>query len=455
MKALTCILIIILAAPLLNLRAQDYLISFTGSGEVTTLDSVLVENLIQNTTLRMKGSDVLHLLGAVSVFETSGNNEPGKIVLSPNPMMGNTRMQFFLTCPGETNISLLDLSGRILAQVRDFLSAGQHNYNIRAGKEGIYFVRIISGKYSTSGKLICSGSDNKDARIDYESTIASLEKNVDVKSNNEQKIMQYNSGDKLKLTGISGNYSTVVVDIPLSDKTIIFNFFACTDKDGNNYPVVLIGSDKGDVVDKQGEGGNLQIWMGKNLAYLPKVSKPDEQILKDPFYYVYDYYGRDIAEAKASYNYKHYGVLYNWIAALGACPVGWHLPSDEEWTSLEDYLLATGHNWDGSLDLEAVASSLATHHGWKISSVPGSPGCPIEYKKNLTGFSAPPCGFKSEYEFTRINEDIFFWSATEKINYTQLVWYRHISYSSTNVMRNSVHKGYGFSVRCIKDYGAR
>jgi hypothetical protein len=82
--------------------------------------------------------------------------------------------------------------------------------------------------------------------------------------------MQYNDGDKLKLTGISGASSTVVVDIPLSDKTITFNFYACTDKDGNNYPVVLIGSAKGNVGDKQTEGGNLQIWMGKNLAYLPK-----------------------------------------------------------------------------------------------------------------------------------------------------------------------------------------
>ncbi len=455
MKALTCILIIILAIPLVNLRAQDYLISFAGSGEEPTVDSVLVENLTQNTTLRIKGSDVLHLLGSVSVFEISGNNEPCKISLSPNPSKGNTRLQFFLTSPGETNISLLDLSGRIMTQVRDFLSAGQHNYNIQIGKEGIYFLMINSGRYSTSGRLICSGSHNRNTKILYENTNTSLAKNNDKKSNNEQKIMQYNDGDKLKLTGISGASSTVVVDIPLSDKTITFNFYACTDKDGNNYPVVLIGSAKGNVGDKQTEGGNLQIWMGKNLAYLPKVNKPDEGRLKDPFYYVYDYYGYDIAEAKATYNYKHYGVLYNWIAALDACPTGWHLPSDEEWQFMEDYLLGSGHNWDGSLDIEQVASSLATHNGWKISGTLGAPGCPVEYKKNITGFSAQPCGFKDELEFTRINEDIFFWSATEKINYTQLVWYRHISYSGTNVMRNSVHKGYGFSVRCIKDFGAR
>jgi uncharacterized protein (TIGR02145 family) len=27
--------------------------------------------------------------------------------------------------------------------------------------------------------------------------------------------------------------------------------------------------------------------------------------------------------------------LYNWPAAIAACPAGWHLPTDEEWKILE------------------------------------------------------------------------------------------------------------------------
>jgi uncharacterized protein (TIGR02145 family) len=39
-------------------------------------------------------------------------------------------------------------------------------------------------------------------------------------------------------------------------------------------------------------------------------------------------------------NCSTYGRLYNWSAALGACPPGWHLPSKEEFTLLTDYLVA-------------------------------------------------------------------------------------------------------------------
>jgi uncharacterized protein (TIGR02145 family) len=78
-----------------------------------------------------------------------------------------------------------------------------------------------------------------------------------------------------------------------------------------------------------------QIWMAENLAYLPEVTDHRSGSLELPNYYVYDYNGTDVNAAKSTLNYSEYGVLYNWEAAMAACPEGWHLPTDTEWKQLE------------------------------------------------------------------------------------------------------------------------
>jgi len=65
-----------------------------------------------------------------------------------------------------------------------------------------------------------------------------------------------------------------------------------------------------------------QTWMAENLAYLPAVFPPEDNSFTDPRYYVYDYNGADIEQAKQTENYKNWGVLYNAIAATqgNVCP---------------------------------------------------------------------------------------------------------------------------------------
>lgn len=133
--------------------------------------------------------------------------------------------------------------------------------------------------------------------------------------------------------------------------------------------------------------------MAENLAYLPSVVGPATDSETEPYYYVYGYDGTDVEEAKATENYQTYGVLYNWSAALTACPEGWHLPSDAEWTQLENYLANNGHNYDGTKGGVGakIAKSLASETGWNSSSVEGAignTGFP-EYR-NKSGFSALP-----------------------------------------------------------------
>lgn len=116
-------------------------------------------------------------------------------------------------------------------------------------------------------------------------------------------------------------------------------------RDNHEYKIVTIGE---------------QIWMAENLAYLPSVSKPEAAATSDgdPLYFVFNYDGEDVNAAKATKEYKTYGVLYNWYAAMnqknatggdaeaipsgiqGICPSGWHLPSKAEWKKLESFVVS-------------------------------------------------------------------------------------------------------------------
>ncbi|MCT4601267.1 MAG: Ig-like domain-containing protein, partial [Marinifilaceae bacterium] len=80
---------------------------------------------------------------------------------------------------------------------------------------------------------------------------------------------------------------------------------------------------------------NGKTWLAENYAYLPKVNKEKDLSNDEARVYVLQYDGEDLDEAKASENYKKYGALYNYKAAIEYCPEGWHLATNEDWKELE------------------------------------------------------------------------------------------------------------------------
>jgi uncharacterized protein (TIGR02145 family) len=191
--------------------------------------------------------------------------------------------------------------------------------------------------------------------------------------------------------------------------------------------------------------------MAENLAWLPSVEGPGSDSYTTPTHYVYGYNGTSVTDAKASASYPAYGVLYNWPAALQACPTGWHLPTDTEWTTLENYLLANGYNYDGTATGNKIAKSLATTSGWNIASVTGATGN-TDYpgKRNAARFAALPGGIRdNNASFVNSGRNASWWSATE---YNSLsAWSRGLNYDNVGLYRYGNTKNYGFSVRCLKD----
>jgi uncharacterized protein (TIGR02145 family) len=190
-----------------------------------------------------------------------------------------------------------------------------------------------------------------------------------------------------------------------------------------------------------------QTWMAENLAYLPSVRPSKYGLDYSPYYYVYGYEGTSVSDAKATTNYTIYGVLYNWEAAKTACPNGWHLPSDTEWTVLTDYLANNGFGYEGSGD--DIAKSMASPFDWKSSRNEYAPGND-QPTNNSSRFNALPGGLRdSDGYFGSLRYGAGFWSSS---GYgSSDAWTRGLSHWNGGVFREYVPRSVGLYVRCLKN----
>ena len=190
-----------------------------------------------------------------------------------------------------------------------------------------------------------------------------------------------------------------------------------TDINGNTYKIVIIGN---------------QEWMAENLKVthfsdgiaIPKITdNSDWELTNTAAYCNYD---------NNAINADTCGSLYNWYAvddSRNIAPEGWHVPTDEEWTTLNNYLGS-----DAGDKLKSIA-------GWN-SDGNGTD----DY-----GFTALPAGYRrSNGSFRSMGNQEFFWSASEE-NGSDYAWYRYLDYSSADITRTRFYKEHGFSVRCVRD----
>lgn len=424
---------------LIGINAQDYEISFTGSGLSTTVDTVQVLNIAQGTSVTVKSTEGLQLV------DTSTNIESHIAVKSnmrifPNPLTETSGIEFFNFRESLVNIEVFDVTGKIVLRDKQNLIQGIHKFEISGLNPGIYMVNVVTfdGKYAE--KLLSNSEISGTPTIRYLGNNSLLALKSTLKSAQNLVQMQYNEGESLLLKGISGNYSRVLTLIPTESQTVNFEFIACTDSAGMHYPVVTIGT---------------QTWMAKNLAWLPSVSRSGLGSYSAPHYYVYGYQGFDESEAKATNNYQTKGVLYNWPAAINACPAEWHLPTDAEWTELQNYLIANGYNYDGTTTDNKIAKSLATSTGWVSSSTTGAAGnADYPEKRDATGFSALPGGSRRQEKLTgsfSFGDTGYWWSATLDYEYEGGALLRNVSNNSSALNPDYNDKINGFSVRCLKD----
>ena len=160
------------------------------------------------------------------------------------------------------------------------------------------------------------------------------------------------------------------------------------------------------------------------------------------------------------------GKLYNWYAVAGIndndpntptkefAPEGWHVPTDAEWSTLENYLINNGYNYDGTTTGNKIAKAMANDWGWSEDDSLGAVGN-NQSLNNRSGFNAYPQGYRGYWEqgsFFNIGNQALFWSSTSYNGV--LAWYFRLSFNlefSDLTPDDSIWKQGGMQVRFVKD----
>lgn len=182
-----------------------------------------------------------------------------------------------------------------------------------------------------------------------------------------------------------------------------------------------------------------QTWMLKNLDVdkyrngdpIPQVTDPTQWSSLTTG--AWCYYNNDAT------NGATYGKLYNWYAVndpRGLSPQGWHVATDEEWTTLSTCL--NGETIAGGKMKEAGTSHWTN---------------PNTEATNSSGFTALPAGGRAAGgNFSYVGENGYWWSSTPETGSSIIfVWARSLQNNIGSVYRGSFGKVLGFSVRCVKD----
>ena len=203
----------------------------------------------------------------------------------------------------------------------------------------------------------------------------------------------------------------IMYGITVASKTL-GNTGTVTDISGNTYKYITIGD---------------QIWMASDL----KTGKYRNGDVISDFVSITS----TVGTVGNYYTNQNYGKFYNWYAVndpRNIAPVGWHVPTDADWTRLENYL--------GGSDVAGGKLKEAVEYWFYPNAA-----------TDQYGFKALPTGYRFADGTYAVEGFLlgYWWTATES-NATE-AYNRALYYLNTQSMRQSSDKRVGFAVRCVKD----
>jgi uncharacterized protein (TIGR02145 family) len=345
-----------------------------------------------------------------------GFDEGGFDVLQnhPNPFSDQTSIQVLISETDQVTINVTNLLGQSVAFFEAELASGIHSFVFFSGSEKYY---ILSVSFQGVTKAIKMVNMNSHRGIHGELFYKGLEYGDHwVKDTQIRSGFQFNLGDQLRFIGNSKSplgvpASDVIEDTPTSNEDYIFEIvegIPCPGipalfYDGQTYTTVQIAN---------------QCWLKENLNVGTMINTSSNQTNNGATEkYCYD----DDAT-----NCDVYGGLYQWSEMMqyysahgkqGICPTGWHVPTDNEFISLTNYL--------GGEDV----------------------ACGKMKETGTIHWTSPNYGSTNESGFTAF-PNRYFWTSSPYE--TGAAWYCELRYDQTSADRDIIDKTYGHSVRCVK-----
>jgi uncharacterized protein (TIGR02145 family) len=199
-------------------------------------------------------------------------------------------------------------------------------------------------------------------------------------------------------------------------------------RDGKTYATVLIGA---------------QCWMQQNLNVGTMVTGVTTQGTSSVSIQKYCYGNLESGCTSG-------GGLYQWDQAMtgtttvgtkGICPVDWHIPTHDEFTTMERATCYSNGTASSTCDTNfpydtTTTGWRGTNEGTTMKNMSGS------FKGILPGYRYSVGTFNGSGAYT------YFWSS---IPSSGSAWIRILNSGYAGVYRDTGTKTYGFSVRCLKD----
>jgi uncharacterized protein (TIGR02145 family) len=410
---------------------QSITLSFNGidslTGNPVALDQVYIQNTTSGCDTTLFGPDpTITLLIFVGMNENPMRLKDNFTILSsgPNPSYGSTIVQIMTVKEQTLRLFLSDISGKKLFEYQNSFETGLHRFSISTSGDRLIFLNASDGIITKTIKLINLSNGISQYNITYSGTDPlSLEPS---RKNLETSGFIYYIGDQLSFTAIAARYyNDTIIDSPFQDTTYTFELthlpWQCGDPvyyEEQTYNTVQIST---------------QCWMKENLNVGKMINTTQNQADNDT---IEKYCYNNIA-----WNCAIYGGLYQWdemmqytttSGAIGLCPPGWHLPTDQEWTILTYFL--------GGTEVAGGKLKEAGYAHW----LPPNTGA-----TNESGFTGFPGGWWAPVSFSGIGTHAHFWSSTQTSS-TQACNRVLFNAFASIQSNNNNNKIQAESVRCIK-----